>query len=32
MKALIQSVSVWLIHAAPYALVIVLAVVLRDCA
>ena len=31
MKAFIQSVSVWLIHAAPYALVIVLAIVLRGC-
>jgi hypothetical protein len=32
MKHVIQSVSVWLIHATPYALVIVLALVLRACA
>jgi hypothetical protein len=31
MKGFIQSVSVWLIHAAPYALVILLAIVVRAC-
>jgi hypothetical protein len=31
MKGFIQSVSVWLIHAAPYALVIALALYLRAC-
>ena len=32
MNGFIQSMSYWLIQSAPYALVIVLAVVLRGCA
>jgi hypothetical protein len=31
MKALIPSVSYWLIHAAPYALVIVFGVSVKAC-